>query len=696
MANYANLLATIAANVYQNGNNEVTATMVQTALNNMVTALGQGYQPMGVAVPAVAGTYPDAPDAKVCYLASDAGTYVDFNNLVLNPGEVVLFKWDTSWHKQVIGIFLPGEVADKRFSAAVSPVFTQYNYLVRADGRYLTTASNKYWATEEYTDISGCARIIAYLPKTLSTGANICFYDKDKTFISSYAGANDTENVAPNYVPVPAGAKFARFCGYSGSSAEWAKVYIGLISSAKLADDIVKGQDLAGTIVYSSGVFNHNLEVVANANIDHSPILEAKAGDLMVYTASLGIGSNENLIMINEDESVGITLLRVQADRNWIWCFNRDTKFSINVRKGSFELHWYRSATIAQMVAMPQDLCTVFDSRKYVPLLANAKMPTMRAAAPYEPCVSLLHFSDVHATVDNLQRVLQFGAKFADYIDDIIHTGDICSSKFGIWNSNIENLPGYDKILQVIGNHDVYDANNELTTDYDDPAYWATPAQKYARYMQFVGDWGVVQPAGAAANGYCYYYKDYAAAKIRLVVLDAMAFDATQLAWFEGVLASAITAGYAVVVADHFKPTTGPDDVAPFDTPFCSLNDLMSPDTATQYLAGAPAAIDTFINNGGEFVCWLCGHTHYDQVAKVVSHPNQMFICVGKASDITGWQDSARVINQDSEDLFNIVAFDYHQKIIKVFRVGGEVDQYMRHRGGFCLNWQTRTLVNTW
>ena len=542
---------------------------------------------------------------------------------------------------------------------------------------------------------------MAYLPELTVSGASsavmVAFYDKDKTFISGASWTGAAEYTKNSYVAVPGNARYARFAGYSRYADEWAKVYIGLISSARLS--AINGEDLAGTIVYSSGAYTHNLEVVANANIDHSQILEAEAGDLLVYTASAGIGSYENLVMINEDISVGIALLRTQSVTDWVWCFNRDTKFSINVRKGSFELHWYRSATIAQMIAMPQDLCTVFDSRKYVPLLANAKMPTQRADVSYEDCVALLHFSDVHATVDNIQRVLQFGAKFASYIDDIIHTGDICSSKFGIWNENIETLPGYNKILQVIGNHDVYDANNDFPTNpsgYDDPAYWATPAQKYARYMQFVGDWGVVQPANAAANGYCYYYKDYASAKIRLIVLDAMAFDATQLAWFEGVLADAITAGYAVVVADHFKPTTGPNDVAPFDTPFCSLNDLMSPDTATRYLTGAPAAIDTFINNGGEFVCWLCGHTHYDQVAKVVSHPNQMFICVGKASYITGWQDSARVINQDSEDLFNIIAFDYHQKVIKVFRVGGEVDQYMRHRGGFSLDWQNKTLLNTW
>lgn len=587
--------------------------------------------------------------------------------------------------------------ANKRFSIASSQVFTESHYLKRSNGAYTETSQEDYRATSEYTIVLGCARIIACIPNMVAsatTTAMVCFYDIDKNFISSYVSENEREITLPNYIDVPPGAYYARFAGYSRSADEWSKVFIGFIASP--ISGFLDQTDLSDTINYSSGILNHHLEITANDNIDHSQILEAKAGDLLIYSAGKSIGSNENLLMINEDESAAITLVRAQTAINWVWVFNRNTKFSINVRKENFDFHWYRSRNLSRILQMQQELCTVFDSRKYIPLLANAKMPSMRADVAYEDILSLLHFSDVHATVDNLQRALDFKSKFNEYIDDIIHTGDICSSKFGIWNPDLEDLPGYNKMLQVIGNHDVYDAHNQLTNPYDDPAYWATPAEKYARYMKYVGDWGVIQPENASANGYCYYYKDYASAKIRLIVLDAMAFDATQLSWFESVLASSITAGYAVVVADHFKPTTGPTDVTPFDTPFCALNDLMSPDTATQNLNGAPAAIDTFINNGGEFVCWLCGHTHYDQVAKVVSHPNQMFICVGKASYIAGWQDSARIINQDSEDLFNIVAFDYHQKIIKVFRVGGEVDQYMRHRGGFCLNWQTKTLLNTW
>ena len=51
MAAYDNLRAVIAANVYQNNNNEVTADMVKAAMNAMVASLGAEFQFGGVAKP---------------------------------------------------------------------------------------------------------------------------------------------------------------------------------------------------------------------------------------------------------------------------------------------------------------------------------------------------------------------------------------------------------------------------------------------------------------------------------------------------------------------------------------------------------------------------------------------------------------------------------------------------------------------
>ena len=103
MANYANLLATIAANIYTNNNNEVTAAMVKTAVDAIVASLGAGYQFMDVATPA---TNPGNTDLKQFYIASTPGTYTNFvdsgsNPLEVNDGEVAVLKYDTAWSKIV-------------------------------------------------------------------------------------------------------------------------------------------------------------------------------------------------------------------------------------------------------------------------------------------------------------------------------------------------------------------------------------------------------------------------------------------------------------------------------------------------------------------------------------------------------------------------------------------------------------------
>ena len=80
MANYANLKATINANIKANGNEEITGPILNTVLNQAVTTLGAGYQYMGVATPA---TSPGTPDANVFYIAATPGTYTNFGGKVV-------------------------------------------------------------------------------------------------------------------------------------------------------------------------------------------------------------------------------------------------------------------------------------------------------------------------------------------------------------------------------------------------------------------------------------------------------------------------------------------------------------------------------------------------------------------------------------------------------------------------------------
>lgn len=105
MANYANLLANIAANIKAgNGVNATTGYDVETALDAMVASLGAGYQFMGVATPA---TTPGNTDVKQFYIAAEPGTYTNFLDsgsvpLEVADGELSFFKYSTAWSKDVI------------------------------------------------------------------------------------------------------------------------------------------------------------------------------------------------------------------------------------------------------------------------------------------------------------------------------------------------------------------------------------------------------------------------------------------------------------------------------------------------------------------------------------------------------------------------------------------------------------------
>lgn len=75
MANYSDLIQTINDSIKANGNQEITGPVLNAVLQAMVSALGEGYQFMGVATP---DTNPGNPDGKVFYIATAAGVYNNF------------------------------------------------------------------------------------------------------------------------------------------------------------------------------------------------------------------------------------------------------------------------------------------------------------------------------------------------------------------------------------------------------------------------------------------------------------------------------------------------------------------------------------------------------------------------------------------------------------------------------------------
>ena len=101
MAQYNELKSYIEEKIFENGTQAITGDILQDVLKVMTDALGEFYQMGGVASPA---TDPGSPDAKVIYIATEAGTYTHFGGLTLETGEVALLVFETSWEKETLHV----------------------------------------------------------------------------------------------------------------------------------------------------------------------------------------------------------------------------------------------------------------------------------------------------------------------------------------------------------------------------------------------------------------------------------------------------------------------------------------------------------------------------------------------------------------------------------------------------------------
>ncbi len=281
----------------------------------------------------------------------------------------------------------------------------------------------------------------------------------------------------------------------------------------------------------------------------------------------------------------------------------------------------------------------------------------------------LCHFSDIHGSRVNLDRLLEFCDHYQTYIDDILHTGDNVNNQFSDDFSYWEEA-GAANILNTIGNHD---------TAFRDE-HWDVKAHagkdSYEKYFApFVPFWEVTQPESAREEGLCYYYKDYVKAGVRLIVLDCMLFDARQSTWLEYVLRDAYESDLSVICVSHYS-------AGKLDHSLENVFDSKCPVENTQsFLSGAASdAVDSFIDYGGSFICWLGGHIHIDSCARLQSHPRQLSINVAEALCSGAFGDQDRVIGTKSQDLFNILSVNRNTHELSLLRVGADTDVLGRNR----------------
>ena len=104
--------------------------------------------------------------------------------------------------------------------------------------------------------------------------------------------------------------------------------------------------------------------------------------------------------------------------------------------------------------------------------------------------------------------------------------------------------------------------------------------------------------------------------------------------------------------------------------------------------------MNTFMSNGGKFVCWLNGHTHYDQLLMPNDVQKQLEINIATARynyHTDGY--AAQSENEPSYDCFNYIGVDTQHHFIKVYRCGWNMDMSMRVRKALCYDYLNHEII---
>lgn len=361
-------------------------------------------------------------------------------------------------------------------------------------------------------------------------------------------------------------------------------------------------------------------------------------------------------------------------------------------------------AEIAQMisslsVSIADSSLSPFLSTEFVPDVYSEDVADIRTLKKEKSSISTetwlnaefsaMFFSDVHRESGKLQRMVELSNEW-NLFDAILNGGDSVLNHGGE-----ENLDWYNDIvrqsnvpvLAALGNHDAWE--NVVTREL----IAATDAYNLV-IAEVAETANIVQPANAETLGLNYYYKDFSS--VRVVVLDLMYWDANELSWFEGVLSDANTNGKHILCLQHaaFLAASNIENVG---TVWNSFGNTAAASNYCHIPIDASNAVNTFVNNGGKFVAWICGHCHGD-ILRMATHGDNKQLAFSTSS-ITN--RGASTYKSDSQNDYNYICcnaviVDTTQKYLKVFRVGAGLDMNVKKRKAFCWDYENGTLISEW
>lgn len=163
MANWSTLKAAIANIINANGNQAITGQLLQNALNNIITNVGENATFAGIAT---LTTNPGTPDGPVFYLATTAGVYPNFNGIEVQSGEAAILEWRGSWTKKTSGFATQEKLSELGSEVGGNNVsYNHFNgvnngYILAEDGVAISGVnegksvySNSYYKVRPYSNL---------------------------------------------------------------------------------------------------------------------------------------------------------------------------------------------------------------------------------------------------------------------------------------------------------------------------------------------------------------------------------------------------------------------------------------------------------------------------------------------------------------------------------------------------------------
>lgn len=312
----------------------------------------------------------------------------------------------------------------------------------------------------------------------------------------------------------------------------------------------------------------------------------------------------------------------------------------------------------------------------------------------------LAHGSDFHYDTARYGRFRNF-VDGVSLIDAAVVSGDLTDEGTTAEFTAMMAVTGTKVPLQVIGNHERW------------------------------GDKSLADIASGLGISAPYYKVDYASKKIRIIVLNeydtstntkATAakdghWSQTQIDWFISQLDDAITNNYNVLVAMHCVEQGSSVSTDAFPTPndkgfYQRTNAWKNNYTTVMQHHIIEDIIDAFRNGGsvsgtyshsdgttaitlshsfsasGKFIAYIVGHSHVDMTGYSKYKSDQLYlVCpsscyLGDNNRVKGGNvsDLPRIEGTKSEDCFNVYGIDTINKVVKIVRVGADMNDLMEPR----------------